>query len=295
MDNDTKIPQELQGLINQGTITHDQAVAVMNAFSVSRKEKHAFMIGERFLKLLSVLGAILIGIGVILFFAANWRDIPPMGKTILLVGSTLAAYGIGYFLRYHKQTYATIGEAVFLIGAFLYGTSIFLILQTYHVRLEYPNEILFWLLGILPLGYLLMLRSVAALAHGLFLFWFGYALINNGSVDPMHLIALYIPLGAMLVVSSRIYARSAVLKIHRLFLRGLGYASIGVALFPFSSIRLGEEIYRSSAGDKVDDSLFWALYIGLLLFAGAAGLAFFVKFFSKGMGARDAIIRAPFI
>lgn len=294
-DSEVKIPKELQELVDKGAISRDQALEVAGTLKASREEKRSFFTAERFLRLLSILGAVLIGMGVILFFAANWQDIPAFGKTVLLIGSMLLAYAIGYFLKFYKQSYSIIGEAAFLIGSFLYGTSIFLILQTYHIKVEYPNEVLFWMLGVIPLGYLLSLPSVAAMGHILFMFWFGYVLIDGRDVSLIQLVALYIPMGVLLVILGRIYEKIDFLKIHKVFLRGLGYLSIGVSMLPFTSIKYGREIFYYSSRGESDDSIFWALYIGVLIFASVLALAFFVKFLPKNIGSRIELLGAPLI
>lgn len=292
---DVKIPKELQVLVDKGAISKDQALAVIGTFKESRDQKRSFFTAERFLRLLSILGAALIGIGVILFFAANWQEIPAFGKTVLLIGFMILAYAIGYFFKFYKQSYPIIGEAAFLIGSFLYGASIFFILQTYHIEVEYPNEVLFWMLGVIPLGYLLSLPSVAALGHMLFMFWFGYMLLDGQDVSLIELVALYIPMGVLFVVLGRIFAKIDFLKIHKVFLRGLGYLSLGVSILPFTSIKYGREIFYYSSRGESDDSVFWAFYVGLLILASILALVFFVKFLPKNIGSRVELLGAPLI
>ncbi len=285
--------QDLESLVEKGVISKEQARAVAGAIKTTRKEKKHFFTAERFIRFLAIFGALLVGVGIILFFAANWKGISPFLKVVILIGSTLGAYTIGYLLRFRPGNYPPIGEAAFLIGSFLYGTSIFFILQTYHIQVEYPNEVLFWWLGILPLGYLLALRSIGALAHLLILFWFGYALIDAGTVSIVELIALYISLGALFVVLGRWYARIPLIKPQAVFLRGLGYVSLVVGIFPFTSIRFGGYILGSSSGYGNEESLFWIFYLAFLVVAGVLALVFFLKYFPRNIGLRLELFGAP--
>ncbi len=287
-----KLPEDLQLLVSKGTISHEQALAVLQA-RITHRPKRALFSSEHFIRFLTIFGAILVGIGVILFFAANWREVPSWAKITLLIASTIGAYVIGYILRFLAQRPA-FGEAAFLIGSFLYGTSIFLILQTYHIPAEYPNEVLFWWLGILPLGYLLRLRSVTALAHLLMLFWFGYALFDSGRVELTELMGLYISLGAFLLVLGRWYESFDFFKVHAVFLRGLGYTALGVALFPFTSIRFGEFIVRSTS-DSGAGVFFWLLYLSFALLSGLLGVVFFLRSFPKNTGVLMELFGAPVI
>lgn len=301
----SQVPTELSDLVTRGVLTAEQARAVTGTMQVSVKSRRRFFSTERFIRFLAVFGALLVGIGIILFFASNWDAIPDLAKIVLLSGSTLLFYALGYILRFVKQRYPSIGEACFLIGAFLYGTSIFLILQTYHIQVEYPNEVLFWWLGILPLAYCFGLRSVGVLTHVLILFWFGYFLVDyavldslffgeGGSLSIMHIIALYIPLGALLIGFGRLYDRSSLLKPHGLFLRGLGYVSFGVAMFPFTSKYFGD-VAEYVAGSGDEPALFWSLYLFFLFAAGFLSVGLYLRHFPRTFGVRLELFGVPLL
>src|SRR5439155_15714708 len=119
---------------------------------------------KRVAVVMGFLGALLLGIGVILFFAANWPAIPGSVKLAAILLAVIAAYATGYWLRYDKETYRGTGNALLFLGALLYGAALFLIAQGFHVNAGSPSLLLLWAGGVLPLAYLLGARPMLILA-----------------------------------------------------------------------------------------------------------------------------------
>ena len=103
---------------------------------------------------LALLGSILLGIGVILFFAANWENMSRVLKVSVVVSSFTLAYLGGYHLRYAKGTYPKVGYALLCLGSILYGSAIWLIAQIFHIEAEAGIGFLLWYAGVIPVAYL---------------------------------------------------------------------------------------------------------------------------------------------
>lgn len=115
----------------------------------------------------TVLAAVLIGVGVILVMSANWEQIPRFVRLAILMAATLGFYYFGYRLAYDRRTYPIAGAALLLIGALIWGASIFLISQMYHLGGGEGGEAtgaLYWFIGVLPLAYILRSRLQLGLA-----------------------------------------------------------------------------------------------------------------------------------
>lgn len=119
----------------------------------------------------TILGALLLGIGAILFIAHNWWAIPRGVKLTLILAVILLAHGSGYWLWHVRGTYPRLGHALVLLGTLLYGAGIWLVAQMYHLRAHWPQGILYWALGSLPVAYSLNSRPVLALAALLLGLW----------------------------------------------------------------------------------------------------------------------------
>jgi hypothetical protein len=102
----------------------------------------------------AALGALLVGLGVILLLAHNWTDLSRSQRTLLsfaplLLGQVLA--GWSWFKRRSSLAWCE-GTATFLLLAV--GASIALVGQTYHISGDLPRFVLVWMLLGLPLIYL---------------------------------------------------------------------------------------------------------------------------------------------
>ncbi len=101
----------------------------------------------------AALGALLVGLGVILLLAHNWADLSRPQRTLLsfaplLFGQTLAGWT---WLKRRTSTAWCEGAATFLLLAI--GASIALVGQTYHISGDLPRFLLVWMLLAVPLVY----------------------------------------------------------------------------------------------------------------------------------------------
>jgi uncharacterized membrane protein len=99
------------------------------------------------------LGAVVIGLGVILLFAYNWDDIPKFGKLALIFAALGASHLGGIRLRAHTDWRANLGEALSLLGTMAFGAGIWLIAQIYHIEEHFPTGFLIWGLGALAMAW----------------------------------------------------------------------------------------------------------------------------------------------
>lgn len=133
------------------------------------------------------LGAVVLGLGVVLLIAYNWSEIPRLGKLALVLGSIAGAHGAGIWLLGHIDWRRRVGEALLLLGTTLYGSGIWLVAQAYHIDEHFPNGFLLWALGALALGW--AARSIPQImaACVLLAIWDGAETI---AFDQSHLAAL---------------------------------------------------------------------------------------------------------
>jgi uncharacterized membrane protein len=162
--------KEIDEWLKDGLISGEQARVLSSRYSLARmaSEKSAM---AKIITVLSIFGAVLVGVGVILFFAANWRGIPAGWKLSLILLSIFSAYSIGYALGFGRGKYPKIARALIFLGSLLFGAGIYLVAQIYHFPANYPGGVLFWALGILPVAYLLRLKPVVFLCSLLLVLW----------------------------------------------------------------------------------------------------------------------------
>lgn len=132
---------------------------------------------------LSIMGALLLGAGIITFFAANWDHLPKLGKLAILFGSMWLAYAVTAFLT-REDRYPKLGEAILLLAVILFGANIWLIAQTYHIASHYPNGVLIWAAGAMLAAWLVRSEPSAVAGAALAVLWTGME--SFGFDRPLH-------------------------------------------------------------------------------------------------------------
>ena len=133
-------------------------------------DQHAMKFGLA--GVLAVLGATLLAFGVMMFVGANWQDMPRLARLGLLVGSMWAAYGLAAWL--YVRDHPAFGHAAVLLGSAIFGASIMLIAQMYHLEGHPPGAVLVWGAGTALAAILFRSNPTYALAIALAGLWAGW-------------------------------------------------------------------------------------------------------------------------
>lgn len=117
---------------------------------------------SRLIRIFAVLGAVLVGLGAILFVGSNWAHMSPPARVLVL----LASYGIvvaaGSGLARHNLPNVT--EAVWLLATVLVGANIFLLAQIFNHSLTFWQGPFMWMVGAVAMGWACQSRFQAAVA-----------------------------------------------------------------------------------------------------------------------------------
>lgn len=89
---------------------------------------------SRLITIVPMIGAILVGIGVILFVASNLSKIPHFLKMVLLFATTFVTYFIGWKFKFETQSHPRVGEALLFLASVFVGVTIFLTAQIFNVN-----------------------------------------------------------------------------------------------------------------------------------------------------------------
>ncbi len=199
----THLPAEVRHWEEAGVITPEQGRTILDGYEFHDAAQQS---RSRLVTVLVILGAVLLGLGVILFFAANWQGIPAPAKLGMMLVGVPAVYAVGFWLRYLRG-YPRVGAAIILLGAIFYGASIHLIAQVYQVPVDSPNLVLYWFLGVLPLAYVVGVEPLMVLALVLGLAAVGFRgqewLLDTEHI-PFLAFPLYLVLGLTLVALAKL-------------------------------------------------------------------------------------------
>jgi uncharacterized membrane protein len=129
--------------------------------------------------ILAMLGAVLFGFAIMSFVAANWNALSKLARLVLLLATLWACYGGATYL--FRRQLPMFAQAAVLGGVAVFGASIMLIAQMYHMEGSPPDAVLLWALGALLAAVLI--PSAAALAATFVLIvtwtWWEHSLSNT--------------------------------------------------------------------------------------------------------------------
>ena len=129
-----ELEHELDAWTADGLVSPEQAAAIRSRYL---RDAPAAARG-RIVRVISAVGAVVAGLGVVLFVAANWDGMPRPTRVVLLLALVAAAYGCGHVLRELRGTHPHVGEALYLLGGLAFAAEIFLVGQMYHVDAHWP-------------------------------------------------------------------------------------------------------------------------------------------------------------
>jgi uncharacterized membrane protein len=173
--------RELDDWLAAGLISAEQASTLRAhraaATAVERRERAA--------RALAILGVAAFAVGVVLFFAANWSDIPKLLRLLILIVGIAALYGIGFWLLEARRTHHNVGQAFVLVGAILFGVSLFLVEQMYNVDAHDPLGFLLWAAGALATALFFRSKPAAGLFALALEAWVIHELVGTGDYERM--------------------------------------------------------------------------------------------------------------
>jgi uncharacterized membrane protein len=117
----------------------------------------------------AIVGGLLIAAAFLAFVAAHWTELARLLRVAMLLAGCLAAYGLGsWFAREDRSVIADLCAGV---GSIIFGASIALIGQMYHLGDDFAAGMLLWAAGALVAAALTGSRGALAVALVAACFW----------------------------------------------------------------------------------------------------------------------------
>jgi uncharacterized membrane protein len=151
MDPDA-LQDEVDAWVRDGIITESQAETILDRYEDTDDGGRS-----RAVVALSVVGSALVLVGVTLFLATNWEELPTGGQVAVLLGGPGLAYAGG--VAAYRRALPRIGLACSLLGAVLAGPSVFLLADLAAVEIARAWLLLAWTSIALPTGHALDSRA----------------------------------------------------------------------------------------------------------------------------------------
>jgi len=145
------IVDEVDGLVASGVISAECGAALRNHYEPQLAQEES---GGRVV-LLSVLGATLIGAGIILIIAHNWDNLGRPARTALSLLPLLVGIALSMWTLLKRATSTAWREGAGVAHCAGVAASIALVSQTYHISGKLSEFLCTWLRLTLPIPYLL--------------------------------------------------------------------------------------------------------------------------------------------
>ena len=130
-----------------------------------------------------IVGGLLIAAAFLAFVAANWTEIPRVLRFAILLAGIAGAYGIGAgFARAGRPVLVDLAASV---GAIIFGATIALVGQMYHLSDDFAAGLLLWAAGALAAAALTGSRGALAVALASGVVWTSDRVV--GAADVPHL------------------------------------------------------------------------------------------------------------
>ena len=181
---------EIDTWLRDGIIDEKQAVALRGRYPAPEERNWGMIV-------LTSVGSVIFGLGLILIIAYNWEKMGRYVKLLLIFASMLAAHAAGYHFTREESSRKGLGEGVSLLGTMLFGAAIWLIAQVYHIDEHYPNGLLAWGVGAWAMAWAMPSIAQCILAAVILAFWGGFEAHDFRNVfhlAPVFIILCTVPL-----------------------------------------------------------------------------------------------------
>lgn len=275
--NITWLKEEVEEWKNQGLIDENQAQKILSRYEMAETLPES---KSRLVTVISILGAVLVGIGAILFVASNWKKLPDFLKLILLFGTTFGTYFAGWRLEFDTKSHPKLGHALLFLASIFVGAMIFLIAQIFHVNANAHWLVLLWFLAISILGYAFNSKPILGLNIFTFALWtILYISAPRGFyVSTFEVFMLYLLLGIGLYGLGHLHTRIERYSHFRLTYQGTGLFFILIAYFYFSLVSPYEKILGEITTTNWIIQLLFVLFGIASLISVASGIVMYERF-----------------
>lgn len=136
--------------------------------------------GSHAVNVLMGAAALLVAAGVMLLISFNWDAMHDAAKLGMIFTTILGTYFAAFRVR--QRGLLGLSNVLFFLGAFFYGSGIWLVAQIFNLSAHYPDGFWWWALGVLPLAICLESTLLHGLLVGLLAIWCGSEILGFGDL-----------------------------------------------------------------------------------------------------------------
>ncbi len=165
LHNSQRFKEEVSLWVSNGWITADQADLLATQYQLNAPAPWY----RRTSFILQAVALLLAAMGFLLLIAMNWESLPIAVRTLVGIAPLFATYFVAVW-QYQKDNESAAELAMFF-GCLLFGANIALQAQIYHISAYFPDGVLWWILGSLPVVFFFRSNFLVVVLQGLFFIW----------------------------------------------------------------------------------------------------------------------------
>ena len=140
-----ELAKEIHNWVSRDIISPEQANKICSEYNIDYQNSQDKSIGYH---VLIGLAFLFVGLACITLLGANWDDIPRSLRTFGLITLTITFHGLGVYKFHINQKKFAVN--FFLLGNIMFGATIILIGQMFHLGKYMHQGIFWWCIGSLP-------------------------------------------------------------------------------------------------------------------------------------------------
>ncbi len=234
--------QQLDSWLGDNFINPQQADSLRRRYPIEKERDWGSMV-------IPTIGSIVFALGIILFFAYNWADMPKFIKLALILASVGASHGAAIWLCNDNKSNAYT-ESLHALGTMLFGAAIILIAQIYHIDDYYPNAIILLAIAAMLLAWAKNSILQALMATILVVIWAGTEVFDYHTVNHISILILLAGIVPFAIYTGSValmfFASAAVMLCYGFNLVHIYYEFLFQGLYFLSCIYLIGGLYLSN-------------------------------------------------
>ena len=163
------LKQELTAWQADGTLTPEQAGEITQRYDLSELEKES--VGT-LMRAIYIIGAVLVGAGVVSFVAAHWTQLGQWIKLCLILSAMLTCHIVGFYFWKVSGKRAYLGHGLVTLGTLIFGANIGLLAQIFHLDTDVYSGFGAWAIGAAAMAYAVGSTPNALIAVAASFVWF---------------------------------------------------------------------------------------------------------------------------
>ncbi|MBN1840417.1 MAG: DUF2157 domain-containing protein [Campylobacterales bacterium] len=138
-ENYSWLQKELPLWLKEGLVTEENAALLLRRYADKKGEGHASSMA------LSLVGFVLVGLGIISILAYNWAELGHLARTLLAIGILVSSQAFAFWVKRYQAHNKPLLEGSGVLWFLMMGASLAIIGQTYHLGGTLPDFLCGWL------------------------------------------------------------------------------------------------------------------------------------------------------